>query len=58
MHLEGNAEDYSVSGKVGLGEIRLNDKKKSGFGELICEGKKVNHYSLSCGLGEIKILMK
>ena len=57
MHLEGNAEDYSVSGKVGLGEIRLNDKKKSGFGELICEGKKVNHFSLSCGLGEIKILI-
>ena len=58
MLLEGKEEDYTVSGKVGLGEIRMNGKKKSGFGSLECGEKKENHFSLNCGLGEIKIEIK
>lgn len=55
MKLSGNKEDYSISAHVGLGSVSLNDTKKDGFGNLECQETKANHFSVNCGLGEVKI---
>ena len=58
MNLNGRQGDYSIEGKVGLGSIKFNSIKKDGFGSLVCTEKKDNHFSINCGLGEVKIKME
>ena len=58
MNLNGRQGDYSIEGKVGLGSIKFNSIKKDGFGSLVYTEKKDNHFSINCGLGEVKIKME
>ena len=55
LRISGNPEDYSADAKVGLGEFKFNLQKKSGIGDLSCPEKKINHFSVNCGLGSVKI---
>ena len=55
LRISGNPEDYSADAKVGLGEFKFNFQKKGGFGDLSCTEKKLNHFSVNCGLGSVKI---
>ena len=55
LKISGNPEDYSADAKVGLGEFKFNLQKKGGFGDLSCPEKKINHFSVNCGLGSVKI---
>ena len=55
LRISGNPEDYSADAKVGLGEFKFNFQKKSGIGDLSCSEKKLNHFSVNCGLGSVKI---
>lgn len=58
LNLSGNPEDYSCSYKVGLGDIKLNDSKKSGIGQEFSSVKKQNHFSVNCGMGSVRINIK
>ena len=53
LNLSDKAEDYSMDCKVGLGEIRINDKKITGVQTIIPEAKKPNHLSINCGMGSV-----
>ena len=53
LKLTGNPSDYSYSAKVGLGDIRFNNEKKSGLGSMICTERKENHFSINCGMGSV-----
>lgn len=55
LSLQGNPEDYSCNYKVGLGDIKLNKNKKSGFGQTFSSTRKENHFSVNCGMGSVKI---
>lgn len=55
LTLKGNAQDYSLDSKVGLGEVKFNDEKKSGVGQSYAEIKKENHFSVNCGMGTVNI---
>ena len=55
LNLRGNAENYSVDAKVGLGSVKLNDMSKSGIGTFNCNGKQINHFSINCGMGNVTI---
>lgn len=57
MSLSGNPEQYSIDAKVGLGEVRFNNERKSGLGEMLCQTRKINHFSANCGMGSIVINM-
>ena len=58
LNLRGSAEDYSYDAKVGLGEFRINDVKKSGVCQELDNQKKANHFSVNCGMGRVFILVK
>lgn len=58
VKLSGDEEDYSFDAKVGLGDIRVNDKKKSGIGTVVCSARKENHFSVNCGLGSVQIKIR
>lgn len=53
LKLSGNPADYSYSAKVGLGDIKFNGEKKSGFGSMVCTERKENHFSINCGMGSV-----
>lgn len=55
LELEGNRDDYSYDVKVGLGDFRLNDDKKSGVCQVINDVRKDNHFSVNCGMGSVNI---
>lgn len=55
LELAGNREDYSYDVKVGLGDFRINDEKKSGMCQVINEARKDNHFSVNCGMGSVNI---
>ena len=57
MFLKGKESDYSMEAKVGLGSVSFNGQKKDGFGNLEASEIKANHFSVQCGLGEVKIKM-
>lgn len=57
LELNGDVRDYSIDAKVGFGSVRLNDIKKNGIGNLECKERKANHFSVSCGFGEVYILV-
>jgi len=55
MNLKGDPEDYSYDAKVGLGDFKFNNEKKSGVGQVLNNHKKKNHFSVNCGMGSINI---
>ena len=55
LKMTGNPADYSYSAKVGLGEIRFNNEKKSGVGTMVSNDRKENHFSVNCGMGNVII---
>lgn len=58
LRINGNPEEYSADAKIGLGEFKFNDKKKGGIGDLSCENKLINHFSVNCGLGNVKVFVQ
>ena len=57
LTLKGNIEEYSYDGKVGLGDLKINNEKKSGVGQIECSQKKGNHLSVNVGMGNVTIKM-
>ncbi len=58
MNLKGNKDDYSYDAKVGLGDFRINNDKKSGIIQTITQSEKENHLSVNCGMGSVNISIK
>ncbi|MBR1640034.1 MAG: DUF4097 family beta strand repeat protein [Treponema sp.] len=58
LNLRGSQDDYSYDAKVGLGDFRLNDIKKSGVCQELNNQKKPNHFSVNCGMGSVFINIK
>lgn len=58
LNLSGNEDDYSIFAKVGVGSVKMNDRQKSGIGNLFCQNKKQNHFSVNCGIGAVTIKIK
>lgn len=58
LELKGNQDDYSHDAKVGLGDFKFNDIKRSGACQIYCDIKKENHFSVNCGMGSVNITMK
>ena len=57
LNLTGNPEQYSFAGRVGLGEISFNNTKRSGIGNIDCNERLENHFSVNCGMGQVTIKM-
>lgn len=57
MNLTGNPDEYSFAGRVGLGEISFNKTKRSGVGNIDCNERLENHFSVNCGMGQVTIRM-
>ena len=55
LNLDGNADEYSVDAKVGLGSVKFNGMSKSGIGTFNCNGQQINHFSVNCGMGNVTI---
>jgi hypothetical protein len=53
--LRGDAKTYSYDAKVGLGDFRFNDEKKSGVCQIFNNQKLANHFSVNCGMGSVNI---
>lgn len=58
LTLSGNSEDYSYDAKVGLGDFKFNDEKRSGVCQVYASNRKQNHFSVNCGMGSVNISMK
>ena len=58
LNLSGNASDYSYDAKVGLGDFKFNDEKRSGVCQVYASNRKQNHFSVNCGMGSVNIIMK
>lgn len=58
MDLKGSESDYSYDLKLGLGDFKLNNEKKSGFYQNLINRKKLNHFSVNCGMGSVGIKIK
>ena len=58
LNLTGNVEDYSYDAKVGLGDFKFNDEKRSGVCQVYASSRKQNHFSVNCGMGSVNISMK
>ncbi len=58
LTLTGNAEDYSYDAKVGLGDFKFNEEKRSGVCQVYASNRKQNHFSVNCGMGSVNISMK
>lgn len=58
LNLKGNISDYSYDLKLGLGDFKLNDEKKSGVCQVVNDDRKENHISVNCGMGSVAINIK
>ena len=58
LDLKGNADDYSHDAKVGLGDFKFNNEKRSGVCQVYASDRKPNHFSVNCGMGSVNIMMK
>ena len=58
LSLEGLRETYSYDLKLGLGNFKINKDKKAGLYQSIVDGKKSNHFSVNCGMGNVDIKIK
>jgi len=50
--------ECSFDARVGLGELKFNEDKKSGVCKVVDNEKKENHFSVNCGLGSVEIYIK
>lgn len=57
LNLSGNSSEYSYDAKVGLGDFRFNEEKRSGVGQ-VKNSVKDNNFSVNCGMGSVVIEMK
>ena len=57
LELKGNEADYSYDAKVGLGDFKFNDEKRSGVCQVYASSRKENHFSVNCGMGSVNIKM-
>lgn len=57
LDLKGNSADYSYDAKVGLGDFKFNDEKRSGVCQVYASTRKENHFSVNCGMGSVNIKM-
>lgn len=55
LDLQGNQSDYSYDAKIGLGDFKFNDEKRSGVCQNYAEDRKENHFSVNCGMGSVNI---
>ena len=55
LNLKGDPKTYSYDAKVGLGDFRFNDEKKSGVCQIYNNQKLENHFSVNCGMGSVTI---
>ncbi len=55
LNLNGDASTYSYDAKVGLGDFRFNEEKKSGVCQIYNNQKLANHFSVNCGMGSVNI---
>lgn len=55
LDLKGKASEYSYDAKIGLGDFRFNDEKKSGVCQIYNKQKMENHFSVNVGMGSVKI---
>ena len=58
LELSGSESEYSYDAKVGLGDFKFNDEKKSGVCQVYASERKANHFSVNCGMGSVNIIMK
>ena len=58
LSLAGNTTDYSYDAKVGLGDFKFNEEKRSGVCQVYASDRKSNHFSVNCGMGSVNIIMK
>lgn len=56
LELKGKSDDYSYDAKVGLGDFKFNNEKKSGVCQVLNNVKKENHFSVNCGMGSVSIM--
>ncbi|MCR5614372.1 HAAS signaling domain-containing protein [Treponema sp.] len=49
------SDDYSYDAKIGMGSVKFDCDKRSGFGQNYFGDKKENHFSISCSMGEVKV---
>ena len=57
LELKGNEADYSYDAKVGLGDFKFNDEKRSGVCQVYASSRKENHFSVNCRMGSVNIKM-
>ena len=57
LELRGNENDYSYDAKVGLGDFKFNNEKRSGVCQVYANTRKENHFSVNCGMGSVNIKM-
>lgn len=50
------SEKYSFEGKVAMGNIQFAKEKRSGFAQNYSGARLENHFSIKCGMGEVKVL--
>ena len=55
LELKGDPKTYSYDAKVGLGDFRFNNEKKSGVCQIYNNQKLENHFSVNCGMGSVTI---
>ncbi len=57
LELSGNENDYSYDAKIGLGDFKFNNEKRSGVCQVYASTRKENHFSVNCGMGSVNIKM-
>lgn len=50
--------NYSYDAKISIGSVVFNKEKRSGFAQNYYSEQKENHFSIKCGMGEVKILFE
>lgn len=55
LNLRGKESDYSYDARVGLGDLKINAERKSGFCKVYDNAKKENHFSVNVGMGNVLI---
>ena len=55
LNLKGDPARYSYDAKVGLGDFRFNNEKKSGVCQIYNNQKLENHFSVNVGMGSVSI---
>ena len=58
LNLKGNQDEFTYDAKVGLGDFKFNDEKRSGVCKVYASIRKENHFSVNCGMGSVNIIMK